>query len=103
MSLHPHSFARSQKMTLSKPDLSTASNYTDFKTTHLSLEFTPNFERCTIAGVVMLSMKRLNSQAKTLILDTRFLQVHNVFYQGAKESISVCFSLLPPNFYPFFV
>ena len=65
-------------------DPSTASNYEDFMTKHFHLDLVPDFMRNEISGKCILTLQRMNPQAKTLLLDTSKLTILTVVLQESE-------------------
>jgi aminopeptidase N len=53
-------------------------NYDQFVTRHLKLDLGVDFERKTLGGNAVLHMKRLDSRADTIVLDSRGLQIRYI-------------------------
>jgi aminopeptidase N len=58
------------------PDPSSHANVAAFITSHLSLDLTANFEERRLAGTATLTVRRGDSPAADLVLDTRDLTIH---------------------------
>jgi leukotriene-A4 hydrolase len=60
------------------PDPHSYANLDDFRTRHLALDLTADFDRKQLIGSATLDLERLNPQARTLVLDTRALVIRRV-------------------------
>ena len=65
-------------------DYHSFSNPDQVKVTHLDLDLTADFERSVLHGQATLSFERIDAAAKSLIVDTRDLDINNVTVDGTK-------------------
>lgn len=70
-------------------DPNSASNFNDFQTKHLSLDWNVDFNGSVIQGRAKLSIKTLNSSAPQIKLDGLGLDVKSVSYDGNPLSFVV--------------
>lgn len=78
------SFRRRMASIVNPPrDPNTLSNYNNFVTTHTVANFSIDFEKRSISGNVILSLKSItDAAAKEILLDTDYLKVENVELNG---------------------
>lgn len=57
-----------------------------FRTTHIALDLTADFEQKRLRGHVDLSLERVSADARELVLDTRDLTIQEVELRGGKPS-----------------
>ena len=67
----PHSYSR--------PDL--------IKTTHMQWEFEVNFDNKILDGFVILTLKKISSEARTLILDGKSLTIKKVVDANTNDKL----------------
>lgn len=65
-------------------DAYTYANYDQVVTTHLYLDLAVDFEQKALSGFAELTLKWLDDSTKTIILDTRDLDVHKVLAQNSQ-------------------
>lgn len=70
-------------------DPNSASNFNDFQTKHLSLDWNVDFNRSVIQGRAKLSIKTINSSAPQIKLDGIGLDVKSVSFNGNPLSFVV--------------
>ncbi|WP_341502735.1 M1 family metallopeptidase [Gallaecimonas sp. GXIMD4217] len=63
---------------LARADQHSFANHDQLRVSHLSLDLTVNFDRKVLDGNVVLDIRRLDQDARTLILDTRDLHIRKV-------------------------
>ena len=70
-------------------DAHSFANIGDFRVEHVALDLNADFERKRLVGYVDLRIKRLNAQARELILDTRDLKIGSVEIAGSALQFEV--------------
>jgi aminopeptidase N len=74
-------------------DYHSRANTDDYRTTHIDLDFTVDFERRVLKSKAHLHLERLNEANNPLVLDTRGLAIESVRAGGDDEFDEVPFSL----------
>ena len=59
-------------------DYHSFANTDDYRTTHIDLDFTVDFERKVLVSEAQLHLERLNNVNNSLVLDTRGLAIESV-------------------------
>lgn len=72
----------------SRNDPNSASNYHQFITRHMNLDWTIDFEQNILSGSVLLTMERLTEAENVLILDASALDIHAVQDVASKDSLA---------------
>jgi aminopeptidase N len=75
---HPHAETAVATAPVSGQDYHSFANTDDYRTTHIDLDFTVDFERRVLLGEARLHLERLNDTNRPLILDTRGLTIESV-------------------------
>ena len=75
---HPHAETAVATTPVSGLDYHSFANTDDYRTTHIDLDFTVDFERRVLLGEARLHLERLNDTNRPLILDTRGLTIESV-------------------------
>ena len=66
------------KIALSPGDPNSYSRPDQVKTTHLHLELEIDFEQKVLTGYAVLTLEKIDTQARTVVLDGRQLVIHDV-------------------------
>ncbi len=74
-------------------DYHSFANTDDYRTTHIDLEFTVDFERKVLLGEARLHLERLNQASNPLVLDTRDLAIKSVLAGINDDLADVPFSI----------
>ena len=74
-------------------DYHSFANTDDYRTTHIDLDFTVDFERRVLDAEARLHLERLNDAGNPLILDTRGLVIDSVRAGSADEFVDASFSM----------
>ncbi|MCJ1405279.1 hypothetical protein MMC11_008506 [Xylographa trunciseda] len=64
-------------------DPCTLSNYDDFITTHTVVNFDIDFPKEHLRGSILLRLKAISGEADAIVLDTSYLNVKDVYLEGA--------------------
>ncbi|KAI8099339.1 peptidase family M1-domain-containing protein [Halteromyces radiatus] len=72
-----------------KTDPSSLSNLTEITTTHLHLNWDISFDKKIIQGYVVLDLKTLVDNVSKVVLDTSYLDIHNVEYNNSLIQFSL--------------
>ncbi len=74
-------------------DYHSYANTDDYRTTHIDLDFTVDFERRVLIGEATLHLTHLDDAGEPLVLDTRGLEIESVRAGGNGEFRDVSFSI----------
>jgi aminopeptidase N len=74
-------------------DYHSYANTDDYRTTHIDLDFTVDFERRVLVAEAMLHLEHLNDAGQPLVLDTRGLAIESVRAGSNHEFVDVPYSL----------
>ena len=74
-------------------DYHSYANTDDYRTTHIDLQFTVDFERRVLGGEALLHLERLNDANNPLVLDTRGLEIESVRAVSGDRLVDAPFSL----------
>ena len=77
-------------------DPNSSANITSFQTIHLNLDWTINFTQKCLKGFVELSVKRLNSESKFLLLDASHILTQSVSCRGSELKVLPQFMRVRP-------
>ena len=74
-------------------DYHSFANTDDYRSTHIDLDFTVDFERKVLDGEARLHLERLNEENNPLVLDTRGLRIDSVRAASDGELVDTPFSI----------
>lgn len=74
-------------------DYHSYANTDDYRTTHIDLDFTVDFERKVLLGEARLHLDRLNNKNNPLVLDTRGLRIDSVRAGGDGKFVDAPFTI----------